>query len=290
MISSRHHMVMLVIAAIAVAVTSMALPAAVAQAQPVPVATALPDSYADVADHAVAAASIIDAEVRKVREVDAARAVGVPPHLIRLYVEARVNTVIYGRNPVAARIAYITDQPRLANGRAPRLKGQRVLLFARPVTTANQVQLVVPGAQLGWTAQRDGYARAIATELAAGDVPPAITGIAQAFHVPGTVPGESETQLFLRTDNGQPVSLTVLRRPGQAPRWAVAFGEILDESASVPSPYTLGWYRLTCGLPASLPNASVATLSAEHLRATIADYQFVRDRVGMCDRTQRPGA
>lgn len=284
----RNVIVTLAIWSALVSVASLLVGTDTLQAQPAAPLPAVPDSYADVADHAVSAASIIDAEVRKVREVEAARAVGVPPHLIRLYVEARVNTVIYGRNPVAARIAYITDQPRQPNGRAPRLKGQRVLLFARPVTTANQVQLVVPRAQLGWTAQRDGYARAIAAELASGTVPPEITGVTQAFHVPGTVPGESETQMFLRTGNDQPVSLTVLRRPGQAPRWAVAFGEILDESASVPAPYTLGWYRLTCGLPATLPNASVAGLSADALRATMADYAFVRQRVGLCDRTQVP--
>ncbi len=270
----------LVIAAWVAAITTLS---AVAQAQVV-VAVA-PQSYADVADFAVESATIIDAQIRKVREVEPARAVGVPPHLVRLYIEAEVQTVIYGRDPVAARIAYITDQPRLANGRAPRLKRQRVLLFARPVAITNQVQLVVPSAQMAWDQQRDSIARTIAAELSRGNVPPEVTGISQAFHVPGTIPGESETQVFLRTANGQPVSLTILRRPGQQPRWAAAFGEIVDESAVIPALRTLPRYRLACGLPMTIPHGAVSGLSERDMAAAVIDYQFARTAIGACDRT-----
>lgn len=264
----------------------IAVPAA---SQPAPL-TVLPptESYADVADFAVQAATIIDARIRRVREVEPERAAGVPAHLARLYVEADVQTVIFGREAVASRIAYLTDQPRLANGRAPRLKRQRVLLFARPVTVANQVQLVVPAAQMAWNEGRDAIARSIAVELARGNVPPAITGVAQAFHVPGTIAGESETQVFLRTESGQPVSLTILRRPGQPPHWAAAFGEIVDESASAPRPRTLAWYRLTCGLPPSLPRASMASLSASDVAAASEDYLYARRQIGLCDRSPQP--
>jgi hypothetical protein len=91
-----------------------------------------PSSYADVADFAVDSGAIIDARIRRVREVEPERAPGLPANLVRFYVEADVNTVIYGRNPVAARIAYILDQPRRPDGRAPRIRRDRVLLFARP--------------------------------------------------------------------------------------------------------------------------------------------------------------
>lgn len=244
-----------------------------------------PSSYADVADHAVESATIIDATIRRTREVDAARAPNVPPNLVRLYVEAEVGTVIYGRNPVARRFAYLVDVPRLANGRAPRLNRQRVLLFARPVDLANQIRLVAPNAQLAWDAGRDATARAIAAELARGNVPPRITSVAQAFHVPGTIAGESETQIFLRTDSGNPVSLSILRRPGQAPRWGVAFGEIVDESAGVPARRTLGWYRLACGLPGTLPRSATDGLASADISATVEDYALVVRTVGACDRT-----
>lgn len=244
-----------------------------------------PSSYADVADHAVESATIIDATIRRTREVEAARAPNVPPHLVRLYVEAEVGTVIYGRNPVARRFAYLVDLPRLANGRAPRLNRQRVLLFARPVEVSNQIRLVNPNAQLAWDAARDATARSIAAELARGDVPPRITGVAQAFHVRGTIAGESETQIFLRTDTGNPVSLTILRRPGQAPRWGVAFGEIVDESAGIPARRTLGWYRLACGLPPVLPRTATDGLASADLGTTSEDYALVVRSVGTCDRS-----
>ena len=61
---------------------------------------------------------------------------------------------------------------------------------------------------------------------------PRLVGIGKAFHSPGSLPGESETQLFLLATDNRPVSISVLRRPGQAPRWAVALGEIVDEAAA----------------------------------------------------------
>jgi hypothetical protein len=244
-----------------------------------------PSSYADVADHAVESATIIDATIRRTREVEAARAPNVPAHLVRLYVEAEVGTVIYGRNPVARRFAYLVDVPRQADDRPPRLNRQRVLLFARPVDVPTQIRLVAPNAQLAWDTGRDATARAIATELARGDVPPRITGVTQAFHVVGTIADESETQIFLGTNNGNPVSLSILRRPGQAPRWGVAFGEIVDESAGVPARRTLGWYRLACGLPPSLPRSATDGLASADIASTVQDYALVVRTVGNCDRS-----
>ncbi len=95
--------------------------------------------------------------------------------------------------------------------------------------------------------------RAVLTELVKPGAPPAITGIANGFHVLGTLPGEGETQLFLDTRTGEPVSLTILTAADGSRRWAAAFGEIVDGSAAVPQRNTLAWYRLACGLPRQLP-------------------------------------
>src|SRR5207253_7979853 len=104
-------------------------------------------------------------------------------------------------------------------------------------------------------------ARRIAADLVAADTPPTITGIGNAFHVPGALPGEGETQIFLTTADNRPVSLSILRRPGEQPRWAVALSEIVDEAAAPPARDTLLWYRLACSLPAALPAASTASLA-----------------------------
>jgi len=266
---------------------SLALPAAsIAQSPPARqgMSTEASSSYADIADLAVDSATIIDARIRRTSVAPPALSVGIPAHLVRLYVEAEPNAVIYGRSAVAQRIGYLVDVPRLANGRAPRLNRQRVLLFARPIAQADRIQLVSPSAQITWSAARETIARSIAAELATG-TPPAITSVAQAFHVPGTVAGEGETQVFLRTPGGDPVSLSILRRPGAQPVWAVAFGEIVDESATVPGPRTLGWYRLACGLPPRLPAASLAGLRSSDARIAEADYAYVLASLGPCDRS-----
>ena len=212
-----------------------------------------------------------------------------PAGYTRYYIEADVQAVIYGREALGRSIAYLVDAAPGPDGRMPRLRRLRVLLFARPVVAGGtQLQLVRTTAQLSWTAARDMTTRGIAREVAQGSVPPAITGISQAFTVAGTIAGESETQIFLRTANDQPVSLAILRRPGQAPRWAAAFGEIVDESAAVPAPRTLGWYRLACGLPRRMPDGAVASATSAERQAIAADYAIVLAGVGQCDRTPPP--
>lgn len=244
-----------------------------------------PTSYADVADFAVESETIIDAFIRVATPLEPARAINVPAGYTRYYIEADVQAVLYGRQAVGRSVAYLVDVAPGPDGRLPRLRRQRVLLFARALSATNQIQLVRTTAQLPWSAGHDATARMIAAELARGSIPPQITGISQAFTVAGTVAGESETQIFLSTASNDPVSLTILRRPGQAPAWAVAFGEIVDESATVPAPRTIGWYRLACGLPARVPAAALGSASADEARAIAADYALVLAGVGRCDRT-----
>src|SRR3546814_1227244 len=94
--------------------------------------------------------------------------------------------------------------------------------------STGSVRLIAPDAQLPWDPATEAQLRAILTELVEPGAPPAITGIANGFHVPGTLPGEGETQLFLNTVTGDPVSLTVLTAADGSRRWAAAFGEIVD--------------------------------------------------------------
>jgi hypothetical protein len=70
-----------------------------------------------------------------------------------------------------------------------------------------------------------------------------VTGIRDVMSVPGNLAGESETQLFLDTATGDPVSLSVVRRPGMQPTWGVSWSEIVDQSARPPAPQTVAWYR-----------------------------------------------
>lgn len=260
-----------------------------AQSLPAPPVATSPYSYADVADLATLAPAVVDAKVRKVIAVPPEKAPGVAAGYARILVEADVLTLIRGSGALAARITYLADVKPLPNGKLPKFKKQRVLLFAR-LTPGNtgSVQLIAPDAQLPWDAATDALTRRILGEAVRADAPPAILGIANGFHVPGTLPGEGETQLFLRTETGVPVSLSVIRRPDAPPQWAAAFGEIVDGSAAVPARNTLTWYRLACGLPRSLPVGALAGTEGADRETAVADYRFVLAELADCTRTRTP--
>ncbi len=243
--------------------------------------------YADLADLIIAAPIIADATIRSAVKLQGADAAGIAPGFTRFYVEADLGALVRGAGGLPPRIGYLLDVAPDAAGRTPRLKKLRVLLFARPVAgNPGQIQLVAPDAQIPWTPTDDQRVRGIAQALVATDAPPIITGIGNAFHVPGALPGEGETQVFLTTANGAPVSLTVLRRPGEQPRWAVALSEIVDEAAAPPVRDSLLWYRLACALPSTLPERSTASLSGDDATIAREDYRFVLQQLGPCARTR----
>jgi hypothetical protein len=244
--------------------------------------------YADVADLVLSAPVIADATVRSTTKIKSAEAPNLAPGLVRLYVEVDVTALIRGADGLPPRIGYLLDVAPDAAGRVPKFKKARVLIFARPVTGAvDQVQLVAPDAQLDWSPATDARARKIARDALASDAPPVITGIGNAFHVAGALPGEGETQVFLTTSDQRPVSLSILRRPGEQPHWAVALSEIVDESAAPPAPETLLWYRLSCALPQTLPDRSTGSLEAGDATIARDDYAFVLAALGPCGRTRK---
>ena len=104
--------------------------------------------------------------------------------------------------------------------------------------------------------------------------------------VPGNLAGESETQLFLDTASGEPVSLSVVRRPGMEPEWGVSWSEIVDQSARPPEPQTVAWYRLACSLPAQLPAGAFLQQDQASRRRAEADYEFIIAQLGGCPRTR----
>lgn len=277
-------------------VISNGIPDVLAMQAPAEAAAASPYSYADIADLATAAPMTVHAQIRSATALKPDRAPGLAAGQARFYVEADVVGLIRGAGPLAARITYLVDLPLAANGKAPKLKKkQPVLLFARPVAggaagtnSTGSIRLIAPDAQLLWDPATDAQLRAILTELVKPGAPPAITGIANGFHVPGTLPGEGETQLFLDTKTGEPVSLTILTAADGSRRWAAAFGEIVDGSAAVPKRNTLAWYRLACGLPKNLPLNKLAGTAPDERRKAASDYAVVLGALGACTRTRTP--
>jgi len=243
--------------------------------------------YADVADLVIKSPLIIKATVQSARRIKAQDAPGLDPAKARFLVSAKTEAVLTNSNGTTPpQIEYLIDLPLDAKGRAPKIGKRQVMLFTRPVPgRPNQVQLSDDHGELGWSPALADLAKQIALEMRNPAAPPVITGIGNAFHVPGSLPGEGETQIFLTTADGRPVSFTVLRRPGEATRWAVALSEIVDDAAAPPPRNTLLWYRLACFLPRDLPARSVAAESEDNAAAARDDYRFVMDNLGNCGRT-----
>src|SRR5690606_33553109 len=134
------------------------------------------------------------------------RAPDVAPGHSRFYVEADIVSLLRAPQGLPMRIRYLADLPNLG-GKAPRIaRKSDYLVFGTPVRgRPDELQLSAPDALVRWTPEEEARLRPLLAEAAAPEAPPRITGVGNAFHVPGTLPGESETQIFLQAENGRPV-------------------------------------------------------------------------------------
>lgn len=255
------------------------------QTVPAPVTPAAAATYADLTSLAERSDMVIRAEIRRQITVEPERAPGLAPGFARLYIEARTLGLIAGTSAVGESLNYLVDVPLNSRGKPDKLKNREVLLFADAVAgRPGTIQLTGKHAQLDYSPELEARLRPILTELVAADRPPVVTGIRDALAVEGTLTGESETQIFLATQERSPVSVTVLRRPGQQPVWGVSWGEIIDSSARAPQKDTLRWYRLACSLPAQLPSSANLAREPEARRLAETDYAFVVQQLGPCAR------
>jgi hypothetical protein len=265
--------------------------AGAAQAQrvpaPQPVVQPAPPvaTFADMAALAEEAAVVAVVEVRDQTKVEPERAPGLAPGQVRLYIEARTQALLASRSPLGESLVYLADVPLDARGKVPKLKKQRFIIFADPVPgRPGTLALVSPAAHVPATPAAEQLARTVLAALAAADAPPALTGIRDVMSVAGNLAGESETQLFLETASGQPVSLTVIRRPGMEPQWGVSWSEIVDQAARPPAPESIEWYRLACFLPPQLPRDAFLQDDRVSRARAEADYRFILEQLGGCPR------
>ena len=263
-------------------------PAAAQNAAAAPFAVpAQGSTYADIADLVVISPVILDAQIRKVTKLPDTQAIGVPANIQRVLVDATVSSLIRGNDGFAGSARFLLDIPRDAKGKIPKLQKQRYFLLGSKVAGSPGVlKLSRPDALVEWSAENDATLRSITQEAVQIEAPQAISGISGAFHTQGTVIGEGETQIFLRTAGGQPISISVLSRPGQTRRWAVSTGDVIDESAIAPARNTLLWYRFACSLPRALDATLVESGEARDIANAQADYRFVLDSLGPCGRTR----
>jgi hypothetical protein len=265
----------------------LASSAAASESTPVSAAPAV--SYADLADLSLGAPVAAHVRLNRAVALKPAEAGPIAPGRSRHYIEAEVLSLIKGAQGLPARVSYLADLPLAPNGKPAKLpKKAEFLVLAQTVPgRPGELRLVAPDAQLAFAPALAEQVRAILREASSADAPPRITGIGKAFHVRGSLPGESETQIFLQTADERPVSLSVIRRPGETPRWAVALSEIVDDAATPPLPNSLLWYRLACTLPRALPAQSLADATPAEAGAIRADYSLVMQRLGACVRNRR---
>lgn len=271
------------------AIAAVFLPAGIASADSralaPPASAAL--TYADIADLADAAPLVIRAQPRKIVAVEPERARGVNPGWGRFYVEAKTEGVVAGTQPLGQLLRYLVDLPLDAKGKPPKFKKQSVILFARPVIgRPGELQLVRPSAQLLWDTALDQRLRGILNELYAPGAAHKVTGVREAIFVPGNLAGESESQFFLSTANGEPAAIAVQRSPGQTPRWSVSFTELVSADAAPPARDSLAWYRLACFLPPQLSGDANISATPADRSAAQRDYRFVIEQLGPCPRSR----
>lgn len=245
-------------------------------------------TYADLADLADGATVVARAQVRSVVPLKPGQGLPGTAGAARVYVEARTRALLVGSG-LGESMRYLADLPPDSRGRLPSWRKREVLIFARTVPgRPTELQLTAPDAQLAWSPVLEQRTRALLTEMIAPGAAPRVRAVREATHVPGNLTGEGETQIFLATDSGAPVSLTVLRRPGRAPAWGVSLSEIVDQAAAPPPRETLTWYRLACFLPQELPEAAILAGSPGERATAREDYRLVRTQLGTCPRNRRP--
>lgn len=267
------------------ALLGVANPAAAQKTAAVPAQPPL--TYADVADLALPAPIVAQLRARKAEQLKGALAGNVASGQRRYLISADTVAVIRGREGLPPRIAYVVDVSPDARGRWPKLAKSEVIVFARPVSgRPAEIRLAAPDAQQPASPTLATLVRNLLNEAGSPSAPPQVLGVGEAFHVEGTVAGEGETQIFLIAADGRPLSLSVWRQPGTAPRWAVSIGEIVDQSAEPPARDTLLWYRLACSLPPRLPLASTQSLSETDAALAAEDYATIRTGLGPCQRNR----
>lgn len=256
-----------------------------AESQAMPIAGI---TYADAADLALPAPIVAHIRVKRAVRLKGDAGNGVPAGLSRFYVQAEMLSLMKGPPGAPAKVSYLADAPIPPGARAAKIaKKSEYLLFASPVAgRPGELRLTAPDAHIPWSAELGDRVRAILQEASAAGAAPRLTGIGRAFNVPGSLPGESETQIFLQAEDGRPLSLNILRRPGETPRWAVALSDIVDDAALPPQQNTLLWYRLACTLPSILPRQSLAESGSAEASAIRADYALVLEGLGACARAR----
>lgn len=244
-------------------------------------------SWTDWADLALASPVILSGTVTDSSRLSRRDAPDLPPGTARVLVRVGLNAVLTAPGVLPAEAAWLWQGPVDARGRLPFARHNRLIVFARPLQggadpQVQALQLVSAAAQQPWSPDAEAIARGVleaARRLGVSEL--MVTGVDAASAVAGDIPGYSDSQFFLHTSAGRPLTLIVRRRPDQPVQILATTSELVDSAARI-MPQTLLWRALACGLPPALPDADADSAQLA------ADYAAARMAIGDCGRTVVP--
>lgn len=277
--------VIIPLAAMVLGGCATALPGQPSSTDAVELSAAQAPTYADLVTFALAADVVAVVTVDDQAAFPAERAPDVGPDRIRLYIESLTRNLLVSPTGLGESLIFVTDVDREPDGDVPDLEKRDFVIFADLVPgRPGDVRLVKSDSFFPAGPMIENRVRQVLRQLAAVDAPPAITGVRDVISVAGNLAGESETQMFVETATGAPVSLTVIRRPGMRPNWGVSLGEIVDTSAQPIQRDTIAWYRFACSLPESLPDSAFLQNDRQSRERAREDYAYVLSELGRCER------
>ena len=241
-------------------------------------------SWTDWADLSLASPVVIRGTVNRVDRLSKREAPDVPADEVRALVRADLSAALTSPVVLPAEAAWRWQGRADSKGKAPFGKGADLLLFGSALSggtnpAVQPIQLTGRSGQRPWSAEADAIVRDVLKQaLAPGARGLMVTGVRDAFFSEGEVAGASESQFFLRTEGGAPLTLVVRRDPARPVQVLVATGELVDR-AQPPRQRTLLWRGLACGMPVRLPPALGAT------QALATDWATARRVIGDCGRT-----
>lgn len=252
-----------------------------------PAVASEPLSWTDLADLALASPVVISATVRKADRLGRGDAPDVPAGETRVLVRADLVAALKAPSLLPASAAWLWQGSADARGRPPFGKAAPVLVFAAPLSgggdpAVQPLRLVSPHGQQPFSTRTEAAVRDILSQaIRPGSEGLMVTGVSDGFRSVGDIAGVSESQFFLATEGGKPMTMVVRRTPDAPASVQVATGDLVDRAAPV-QPFTLLWRGLACGLPDGLPSRLVEDPEL------VADYAFARASIGLCGRTVSP--
>lgn len=245
-------------------------------------------SFDDIMSITIDSKLVVDLTVKKIRKLSPEQTIGVASNKKRILIIADVQSLIRGETGINSEIKFLFDAPIDARGKIPKLKKQRFLAFGQNVPNRPDfIKLSYVDSMLPYDPSTDLAVRSAITQVIAPSAAQKITGISSAFHSPGTIIGEGETQIFLNTQFRQPMAISVVSRGSGHKNWSVSTSEVIDINAVQPQRRSLIGHRLACSLPSNIQSNIIESGNTENIRKTMADYEYVKNAIGPCVRNIR---